>query len=309
MNKLDEIALRVAKAVDPEYEKLYRTCLTKFSRALLADPELLTELSKYAEPVSFQSRVYPWLIACFGEEISNDRMERNHRFLEESLELVQSTGCTQSEAHQLVDYVYGRPTGEPYQEVGGVMVTLAALCLANGLDMHANGEIELERIWTKVEKIRAKQAAKPKHSPLPEHPAPVIASEQKPVYVVPPAWTNLIEYVLQDDLHNRLTPRVVDIAYTAFMLAKEPNKEDGGNSDWFNDTRPSVMKAIAKLRKDLVEFTSPPNTADIEQRVAQACAALCGTRGLQAPYNQQVRSDEAQACEAEILSGKWREYQ
>ena len=90
--------------------------------------------------------------------------------------------------------------------------------------------------------------------------------------VVPPAWTNLIEYVLQDDLHNRLTPRVVDIAYTAFMLAKQPNSEDGGNSDWFNDTKPSVMKAIAKLRKDLVEFTIPPNTADIEQRVAEACA-------------------------------------
>lgn len=57
--------------------------------------------------------------------------------------------------------------GEPAQEVGGVMVTLAALCLANGLDMHAAGETELARIWTKVEAIRAKQAAKPKHSPLP----------------------------------------------------------------------------------------------------------------------------------------------
>lgn len=29
-------------------------------------------------------------------------------------------------------------------------------------------EVELRRIWTKVEKIRAKQAAKPKHSPLPQ---------------------------------------------------------------------------------------------------------------------------------------------
>jgi hypothetical protein len=45
------------------------------------------------------------------------------------------------------------------------MVTLAALCLANGFDMHAE-ETELARVWTKVEQIRAKQAAKPKHSPL-----------------------------------------------------------------------------------------------------------------------------------------------
>lgn len=117
----------------------------------------------------FQSRVNPWMQECFGPEISADGMERNHRFLEEALELVQSTGCTQSEAHQLVDYVYGRPVGDPRQEVGGVMVTLAALCLAHGFDMHADGETELSRIWTKVDKIRAKQAAKPKHSPLPEH--------------------------------------------------------------------------------------------------------------------------------------------
>lgn len=119
---------------------------------------------------SFQQRVQPWLLACFGADIAADRIERNHRFLEEALELVQSTGCTSSEAHQLVDYVFRRIVGEPAQEVGGVMVTLAALCLANGLDMHDAGEVELARIWTKVEAIRAKQAAKPKHSPLPAAP-------------------------------------------------------------------------------------------------------------------------------------------
>ncbi|MBW3243304.1 hypothetical protein KUV57_11410 [Epibacterium sp. DP7N7-1] len=118
---------------------------------------------------SFQARVQPWMASCFGEEISRDRQERNHRFLEEALELVQALGCTRSEAHQLVDYVYGRPEGVVDQEIGGVMVTLAALCLAAGEDMHAAGEKELARVWTKVEKIRAKQAAKPKHSPLPEH--------------------------------------------------------------------------------------------------------------------------------------------
>ncbi len=130
---------------------------------------------------TFQSRVRPWLLACFGEMIAGDRGERNHRFLEESLELVQSTGCTASEAHQLVDYVYGRDVGEPQQEVGGVMVTLAALCLANDLDMHGCGEVELARVWTKVEAIRAKQAAKPKHSPLPQHaPAFCPARQDRP---------------------------------------------------------------------------------------------------------------------------------
>lgn len=118
---------------------------------------------------TFQDRVQPWMLECFGAEIAADQQERNHRFLEEALELVQACGATASEAHQLVDYVYGRPVGEKHQEVGGVMVTLAALCLAQGLDMHAAGETELARIWAKVEQIRAKQAAKPKHSPLPEH--------------------------------------------------------------------------------------------------------------------------------------------
>lgn len=120
---------------------------------------------------TFQARVKPWMDVCFGEEISSDTEERNHRFLEESLELVQACDCTASEAHQLVDYVFGRSVGEKPQEVGGVMVTLAALCLAQKMDMQLAGEIELERIWTKVEAIRVKQAAKPKHSPLPEHPA------------------------------------------------------------------------------------------------------------------------------------------
>lgn len=117
--------------------------------------------------MNFQDDVKPWMDACFGAEISNDTVERNHRFLEESLELVQACGCTADDAHQLVDYVFDRPVGEKFQEVGGVMVTLAALCLAQQLDMHNAGYIELRRIWGKIQTIRAKQAAKPKHSPLP----------------------------------------------------------------------------------------------------------------------------------------------
>lgn len=116
---------------------------------------------------SFQDRVHPWLMECFGQQIASDKAERNHRFLEEALELVQALGCTPESAHQLVDYVYGRPVGHPPQEVGGVMVTLAALCLAQEMDMHQAGETELARIWTKLEQIRMKQAAKPKHGPLP----------------------------------------------------------------------------------------------------------------------------------------------
>lgn len=116
---------------------------------------------------TYQDRVDLWIVACFGEESARDLVERNHQFIEEALELVQAAGCTASEAHQIVDYVYARPVGNLGQEVGGVMSTLAALCLAHGRDMMLCAEIELSRCWDKIEKIRAKQKAKPKHSPLP----------------------------------------------------------------------------------------------------------------------------------------------
>lgn len=69
---------------------------------------------------SLQTKVCEWVEAAFGSTVAANKVERNHRFLEESLELVQSLGCTQDEAHQLVDYVYGRPDGEANQEVEGL---------------------------------------------------------------------------------------------------------------------------------------------------------------------------------------------
>lgn len=134
---------------------------------------------------TYQARVGLWMQACFGPEIATDWQERNHRFLEESLELVQANGCTRSEAHKLVDYVFDRKAGDPHQEVGGVMVTVAALCLAAGLDMSHAAEDELVRVWANKEKIRAKQAAKPKHSPLPAAPAPQAFGVEAPPAALP----------------------------------------------------------------------------------------------------------------------------
>lgn len=134
------------------------------------------EGAKVNQPDNFQQRVAPWMTQCFGDEISSNIVERNHRFLEESLELVQAMGCTKDEAYQLVDYTFSRPVGDRQQEVGGVMVTLAALCLADNMNMHELGQRELDRIWTKIPEIRKKQAAKPAHSPLPQ-PSPPIAEK------------------------------------------------------------------------------------------------------------------------------------
>jgi len=129
-----------------------------------------------------QTLVRRWCVRAFGQEVADNHRERNHRFLEEALELCQSLGGTQEDAHVLVDYVYGRPVGRPVgrpqQEVGGVLITLAALCGAHpGLSMNAEASAELARINRPevLEKIRAKQAAKARDiplSPLPQAPSP-----------------------------------------------------------------------------------------------------------------------------------------
>lgn len=118
---------------------------------------------------SFQTRVYAWLLQCFGAEISHDKVERVDRFIEEALELAQSLDYPKERVLALVEYVYARPKGHPPQELGGVMVTLAALCTPHQLDMSEASEAELARILQPaiVEKIRRKQAAKPTGSALP----------------------------------------------------------------------------------------------------------------------------------------------
>ena len=124
-----------------------------------------------------QEQVSKWVRTAFGERVANDRKERGHRFLEEALELVQAGEITREDAHALVDYVYGRPVGELEQEVGGASLTLLALCAAYGVDQEACARTELARAWANIEKIRAKQAAKPKVGPLAE------AYDQKEIQV------------------------------------------------------------------------------------------------------------------------------
>lgn len=53
---------------------------------------------------SFQHRVWQWIVACFPTPAHLDVQERNHRFLEEALELAQANSCTKEEALELVEY-------------------------------------------------------------------------------------------------------------------------------------------------------------------------------------------------------------
>lgn len=47
---------------------------------------------------SFQHRVWQWVVACFPKSAHLNVRERNHRFLEEALELAQANACTKEEA-------------------------------------------------------------------------------------------------------------------------------------------------------------------------------------------------------------------
>ncbi|WP_416056916.1 hypothetical protein [Stenotrophomonas maltophilia] len=111
---------------------------------------------------TFQAGVAEWMGECFLPSLYSNMTERGDRLLEEVLELLQAHGYDKRRVATLVDYVFGRPVGEPAQEVGGVMVTLAGYCWVAGLDMHANGQAELDRINQPdvMARIRAKQEAK-----------------------------------------------------------------------------------------------------------------------------------------------------
>lgn len=130
----------------------------------------------------FQHRVNDWMLQCFSPEIANDSVERSDRFIEEALELVQACGYSADRAHALVDYVFNRPVGETIQEVGGVMITLATLAHTQAVDMMGAGEMELARISQPeiMAKIRAKQAAKPAGSALPQATLATLESPELP---------------------------------------------------------------------------------------------------------------------------------
>ena len=82
--------------------------------------------------------------------------------MEEATELVESLGMTEDEVLEVVRYVYSRKSPrEPYQELGGVMVTLAVVAEVNEMNMLTAESDEISRCEANAEKIRAKDQKKP----------------------------------------------------------------------------------------------------------------------------------------------------
>lgn len=118
-------------------------------------------MSMEKTPYSFQVRCLKWILTWLNSNLIYNKQERNQRFLEEALELVQSLDMDRETAHKLVNYIFDRPKGEPKQELGGVMNTLAILSEINSMSMWEAAEEELTRCWNNIEKIKDKQKLKP----------------------------------------------------------------------------------------------------------------------------------------------------
>lgn len=106
-----------------------------------------------------QATVAKWVSETFCNLA--DVPERGRRMLEEAVELAQAVGVTREDAVRLVDYVFARPPGVPYQELGGAGMTLLALAQAVGISADDAEQVELERVLAKSrEYFRTRQREK-----------------------------------------------------------------------------------------------------------------------------------------------------
>lgn len=266
----------------------------------------MAEAELKANNETFQARVQPWMMACFGPEISADKLERNDRFLEEALELAQAGGYPKARAYRLIEYVYGRPQGDINQEVGGVMVTLAAHCLANGVDMHQAAETELARIWTKVEQIRAKQAAKPKGSawpvagePTPDPPREELARlGELLAKATPGEWHHVQAFQTvpaQRPVHGPVPAQRVDYVSTWPGRGTPPGHRividmEGRESSPRSDDMAAIVASVNFIRKYLstLSHADAPRLANDGRAVMpEGCAEVADMR----PTQQVARED------------------
>ena len=104
---------------------------------------------------------HAWAVRCFGSEHVGDPQVRALRLVEEAVELAQAVGAPQSKILDVVSAVYAKPAGEPFQEVGGVSMTLAIFCQSLGINPDRAFERELTRCLSKTpEHFRAREQTK-----------------------------------------------------------------------------------------------------------------------------------------------------
>ena len=98
---------------------------------------------------ALQARVSAWIDRTFSKEHRTDPRVRSDRFMEEATELFQAMTADRERAHDIVDYVFDRPIGEPCQELGGVVVTAMGLTSCMGEDLSELSHLEVSRVESK----------------------------------------------------------------------------------------------------------------------------------------------------------------
>jgi hypothetical protein len=108
-----------------------------------------------------QRSVHEWCVAAFGDNHAHSIEQRGIRLVEEAIETGQACNCDKDMVHRLVDYVYARPAGAMFQEIGGVGVTLLALSEAAMIDADQAEAAEFNRVLSKpLEHFAARNDAK-----------------------------------------------------------------------------------------------------------------------------------------------------
>ncbi|MEX2126941.1 MAG: hypothetical protein WD871_01690 [Xanthobacteraceae bacterium] len=108
-----------------------------------------------------QRIVLAWCEATFGAGPAADLHERASRVVEEALELAQCEGVDPDLLHELIDHVFARKPGQPWQEAGGVGVTLLAYCERRAISAEQCERAEFARaVSVPKEKTRERQSAK-----------------------------------------------------------------------------------------------------------------------------------------------------
>lgn len=84
---------------------------------------------------TYQLRVTTCVSKQGGYDPIVDLQGENHQLLESVAALIQARGCTESEAHQLINQVFNQPVSNLRVSVGRVTFTLGALCSRDGINM------------------------------------------------------------------------------------------------------------------------------------------------------------------------------
>lgn len=218
---------------------------------------------------SFQAGVAEWMGQCFLPSLYSNMTERGDRLLEEVLELLQAHGYDNARVATLVDYVFGRPVGEPAQEVGGVMVTLAGYCWVAGIDMHASGDAELARISQPevMAKIRAKQEANNAlrfDTPLPGNAA------RQPVGVDEATDRALDEIIDQRDRCEEVADELAD--QIARITGVDIGEHSNANCPWQN----AIEAAEEYKPAQAVDLDAVREALQAAEGLATICASVDG---------------------------------